>query len=55
MWYRLIIDGNSVYEIDEECALKRRQSSQKEGQDMGRLGRAAGSQTPGTLSGLGGK
>lgn len=28
MAYRLIIDGNSVYEIDEECECKRRENQE---------------------------
>lgn len=30
---KLIIDGNAVYEIDEECMLKRRVDKEKSDQD----------------------
>ena len=39
MWCRLVIDGNSVYEIDEECSF---QCSKSRGQE--RLQTGAGSE-----------
>ena len=51
MWCRLVIEENTVYEIDDECAVRRQarrgggtkgrsQPGQKGGQRKGRSGRA---------------
>lgn len=38
MWCRLIIDGNAVYEVDEECMKKKQgRGGEKEGSNSGRL------------------
>ncbi len=45
VYHRLIIDGNAVYEIDEECARQKQGSEKKRGQ-MGKEGRYGGRRRP---------
>ncbi len=46
IYNRLIIEGNAVYEIDDECARQKQAGTQKRGQGH-KEGRCQGRQRPG--------
>ena len=39
MYSRLVIDGNAVYEIDEECIQKKKNRGVKEGKSREEIGK----------------
>ena len=55
MWCRLIIEGSSVYEIDEECVSGRKAGQRAAVSDKGRTGKPAGKPENGDVSALTGK
>ncbi|MFR1834438.1 MAG: hypothetical protein ACLSX5_14970 [Lachnospiraceae bacterium] len=46
IWFRLIIDGNAVYEIDEECLKQKEEAGRKQSQSWKNNRSGMGSRRP---------
>ena len=51
IWNRLVIDGNAVYEIDEECLRQKEEAEKKQSQSWKNNHSGLGSRKPAAGSG----